>query len=202
MCSRCPLSLGEGKRSQNFVFHGNKIVSWWDAKDSDLPYRCMLAVPSIRRSGGLALLWMEEVDLHVQTYTCNHVDALFFNGSNLTCRLTGFYRWPEEQIKHESWQLLKHLHTRISAPWICVGDYNEILSSDEKQGGVPKPLNHMEAFWATLLHCGLEDIGFQGNIFTWNNGRHGNAFVQKRLDRACATMEWKEIYSEMRVFPL
>ena len=113
---------------------------------ADLPYRCMLAVPSIRRSGRLALLWMEEVDLHVQTYTCNHIDALFFNGSNLTCRLTGFYRWPEEQRKHESWQLLKHLHTRISAPWICVGDYNEILSSDEKQGGVPKPLNHMEAF--------------------------------------------------------
>ena len=169
---------------------------------ANLPYRCMLAVPSIRRSGGLALLWMEEVDLHVQTYTCNHIGALIFNGSNLTCGSTGFYRWPEEQRKHESWQLLKHLHTRISAPWICVGDYNEILSSNEKQGGVPKPLNHMEAFRATLLNCGLEDLSFQGNIFTWNNGRHGNAFVQERLDRACATMEWKEIYSEMRVFPL
>ncbi|XP_050280935.1 pentatricopeptide repeat-containing protein At1g08070, chloroplastic-like [Quercus robur] len=113
-----------------------------------------------------------------------------------------FYGWPEEQRKHELWQLLKHLHTRISTPWLCVGDYNEILSSNEKQGGVPKPLNHMEAFRATLLHYGLEDLGFQGNIFTWNNGRHGNAFVQERLDRACATAEWKEIYPETRVFHL
>ena len=160
----------------------------------------MLTVLSIHRSGGLALLWMEEVDLHVQTYTRNHIDALIFNGSNPTWRLAGFYGWPEEQRKHESWQLLKHLHTRISTPWLCVGDYNEILSSDEKQGGVPKPLKHMEAFQATLLHCGLEDLGFQGNIFTWNDGRHGNAFVQERLDRA--TVAWKEIYPETRVFHL
>ena len=142
------------------------------------------------------------MDLHVQTYTRNHIDALIFNGSNPTWRLIGFYRWSEEQRKHESWQLLKHLHTRISAPWICVRDYNEILSSKEKQGGIPKPLNHMEAFWATLLHCGLEDLGFQGNIFTWNNGRHGNAFVQARLDKACAMVEWKEIYPKTRVFHL
>ena len=72
------------------------------------------------------------MDLHVQTYTRNHIDALIFKGSNPTWRLTRFYGWLEEQRKHESWQLLKHLHTRISAPWLCVGDYNEILSSDEK----------------------------------------------------------------------
>ena len=42
------------------------------------------------------------------------------------------------------------LHTRISSPWIYVGDYNEILSSKEKQGGIPKLLNLMEAFRATF----------------------------------------------------
>ena len=33
---------------------------------NDLPYRCMFVVPSIQRSGGLALLWMEEIELHIQ----------------------------------------------------------------------------------------------------------------------------------------
>ena len=41
----------------------------------------------------------------------------------------------------------------------------------------------MMEFWAALLHCGLVDLGFWGNIFTWNNGCLGDAFVQKRLDR-------------------
>ena len=43
------------------------------------------------------------------------------------------------------------------------------------------------------------DLGFQGNIFTWNNGRPRDAFVQERLDRACATVEWKEIFLVARV---
>ena len=110
---------------------------------ADLPYRCMLAVPSIWRSGGLAMLWLEEIDLHIQTFTLHHIDALIFNGSNSSWKLIGFYGWSDGQSKHESWQLLKHLHNRNSTPWICVGDYNEILALNEKQGKLPKPLNQM-----------------------------------------------------------
>ena len=75
-----------------------------------LPYRCMLAVSSIRRSGGLTMLWMEEVDLHIQTFTLNHIDALILNDPNTPWRLTGFYGWPEEQRKNESW------HAIVAAP--------------------------------------------------------------------------------------
>lgn len=64
----------------------------------DLPYRCMLAIPSIRRCGGLALLWMEDVNLHIQTYTLNHIDALILTNPQTSWRLTGFYGWPEEEI--------------------------------------------------------------------------------------------------------
>lgn len=37
-------------------------------------------------------------------------------------------------------------------------------------------------------------MGFQGNTFTWNNGRLGEEFVQERLDRACATFEWRAMF--------
>lgn len=56
----------------------------------------MLAVPSIERRGGLTLMWKEEVDLHIQTYSPNHVDALIFDNSNHPWRLIGFYGWLEE----------------------------------------------------------------------------------------------------------
>ena len=84
-----------------------------------LPYHCMFAVPSIRRSGSLALLWKEEIDLHIQTCTLHHMDALILDDPANPWRLTGFYGWPDEQQKHESWQLLKHLHTKDSIPWLC-----------------------------------------------------------------------------------
>ena len=110
----------------------------------DLPYRCMFMVPSIRRNVGLALLWMEEIDLHVQTFTLNHIDALIKDALANPWRLTGFYGWSEEHRKQESWQLLKHLHSRHSAPWLCLGDFNEILQSEKKKGGLPKQLAPMQ----------------------------------------------------------
>lgn len=164
-----------------------------------LPYRGMLAVLSIRRSGGLALLWMEEVNLHIQTFTQNHIDALILNEPNTPWRLTSFYGWPEEQRKNESWHLLWDLHSRHLVPWLCLGDFNEILKSEEKQGGLQEPLNLMQAFRETLLHCGLVDLGFRGNMFTWNNGRPGGAFVQERLDKVCAIIEWRELFPCYRV---
>ena len=105
-----------------------------------LPYQCMFAVPSIRQSGGLALLWMEEIELHVQTFTLNHIDALIMDDSANPWGSTGFYGWLEEQRKQDLWKLLKHLHSRHLAPWLCFGDFNEILQSEETQGRLPKPL--------------------------------------------------------------
>lgn len=80
-----------------------------------------------------------------------------------------------------------------------IGDYNEILTSDEKQGRLPKAIRLMEDFQHALLHCGLIDLGFSGNKFTWRNGRPGDAFVQEILDRASATVEWRELFPHSKI---
>ena len=41
----------------------------------DLWYNSMLAVPCVYRDGGLAMFWKEEVSLHIQTFSLNHIDA-------------------------------------------------------------------------------------------------------------------------------
>ena len=81
-----------------------KILFFMETKQSvakmrqiqaELPYQCMLAEPSIRRCGDLALLCMDEVDLYVQTFTLNHINALIMNDLSNPSRLIGFYSWPE-----------------------------------------------------------------------------------------------------------
>ena len=72
---------------------------------------------------------------------------------------------------------------------MSIGDYNEILSFEEKQGRISKAYAPMIAFWSTFLHCGLIDVGFHGNIFIRNNGRSGDAFIQERIDEA-----WRELF--------
>ena len=53
---------------------------------------------------------------------------------------------------HELWQLLRHLQARSSLPWIFMGDFNDVLHSSEKYGGLPKQLSPMLAFKEKLLH--------------------------------------------------
>ena len=84
------------------------------------------------------------------------------------------YGHLEQELKMETWRLMRHLHARASLPWICLGDFNEILSSDEKKnGGNMRPMSLMVEFRHTLLHCGLVDMGFK------RNGRQGQLLLKK-----------------------
>ena len=139
-----------------------QIVDEMRRIQADLHYRSMLVVLCILRAGGLAMLWKEEVSLGIQTYSSNHIDAHIMTDPNSPWRLTGFYGRPGELRKHESWTYLRHLHSRDSLPWVCIGDYNEILKSEKKQGHLSRSIRLMEDFRTVLLHYGLIDIGFQG----------------------------------------
>ena len=137
---------------------------------NDLNFDSMLVVPCLGRRGGLVMLWKVEVDLHKQTYTHNHIDALILTNATSPWRITRFYGKPEEHLRHETWTLLKHLSTQNSSPGLCIGDYNEIFSFEEKEGRLPRPEHLMHNFRSTLLYCGLIVMGFTGNMFTWENG--------------------------------
>ena len=63
-------------------------------------------------------------------------------------------------------------------PWLCVGDFNEILYSHEKEGGAPRPVNMMQNFRDALVDCQLDDMGYKGEIFTWRRRR-----LRERLDK-------------------
>ena len=68
--------MGEKAPKILFLMETKQSVEEMQRLQADLPYCCMLAVLSICRCGGLALLWMEDVNFHIQMYTLNHIDAL------------------------------------------------------------------------------------------------------------------------------
>lgn len=95
-----------------------------------------LIVPSEGRSGGIALLWSREIDLEIMSYTKNHIDVVIKEtNSDFKWRFNGFYGHPETHKRCESWNLLAFLNSQYHLPWLCLGDFNEILSMDEKFGG-------------------------------------------------------------------
>ena len=88
----------------------------------------------------MALLWTREVNLDINSYSGSHIDAIVKESEgNFQWRITGFYSHPETHRRYESWRLLAFLHSQLQLPWLCLGDFNEILSVNEKDGGITPP---------------------------------------------------------------
>ena len=53
-------------------------------------------------------------------------------------------------------------------PWMCAGDFNEIICREEKLGGEIHNHGQMQLFRDVLDECGFLDLGFVGSRFTWS----------------------------------
>jgi exonuclease III len=165
-----------------------------------LGFENMFVVDSVGKSGGLALLWTVDVGVEIQNYSRRHINAKVCSSPNKPIwKLTGFYGHPDPSKRTEAWSLLRYIARMDPIPWVCLGDFNEILSADEKYGGSRRQRGLMENFQKTLEGCGLVDLGFRGPKYTWNNGRGGIEFTKERLDRAVANGIGVNCINEMEV---
>jgi len=62
-----------------FLMETKKLVEEMRNMKEDLQYQVVFTILSLGRSGGLAMFWKEEIDLHVQTFSQNHIDAIVFS---------------------------------------------------------------------------------------------------------------------------
>jgi len=79
------------------------------------------------REGGLALLWKEPIIVDVLSSLECHIDVVIDQGMDDAWWFTGFYENPDIISREDSWSLLKLLSQCLTLPWICLGDFNEIL---------------------------------------------------------------------------
>jgi len=146
--------------------------------------------PSKGNSGGLVLLWKEEIMVDVKTYSHDHIDAWVNGGLTVGWwHLTRFYGNPETVKCPESWAKLKHLKGTSSLPWLVIGDFNKIMGLSKKEGGSIRLRRQMEQVVDTINMCGLHDVGFIGSKFTWIYQQANGTQIWERLDRALATPE-------------
>ena len=101
-------------------------------------------------------------------------------------------------MKYKSWQVLEELHAQQAcggAPWLCIGDFNEILFQHEKEGGKPRAQSCMDKFKRSLEVCELNDLGFEGDVFMWRNKQmKGSTHIRERLDRAVANRNGEDCF--------
>ncbi|CAI9755162.1 unnamed protein product [Fraxinus pennsylvanica] len=63
----------------------------------------------------------------------SHISLQIMDGNTqLPWALTGFYGNPVAERRQDSWQMLRRLTPESPSPWLIMGDFNEIISQDEK----------------------------------------------------------------------
>ena len=70
-----------------------------------------------------------------------------------------------------------------SMPWFLLGDFNTTRFASEKTGGNMNTNTAMEKFHECLFNLELDDMPFNGPLFTWINRRVGDQFIARKLDR-------------------
>jgi len=144
------------------------------------------------KSGGLAIFWKKEINFQLRAVSRLYLDGDVVEEDGFVWRFTGFYGEPRTERKEVSWRALRALNAARRHPWLCMGDFNEILVGHEKEGGVARPQICMDRFREVLEECSLDDLGFAGDPFTWRNHSHTDAhYIRERLDRAVADAAWR-----------
>lgn len=93
---------------------------------------------------------------------------------------------------------MKKVATYNNLPWLLVGDFNQILDTQDKLSSCS---NHkgVESSRDTINQCGLIDIIPTGAWYTWSNNRKGCGAVWERLDRVLVSSDWLSILPDLSV---
>ncbi|KAI9117917.1 hypothetical protein K1719_011059 [Acacia pycnantha] len=94
-------------------------------------------MPSSSRSGGLIAAWKKvQIDVVVLRKEKQFIHLQCSFPDKEAFFLTGVYAIPQPALKHSLWQDLLSLSSSIHRLWVLAGDFNDILSSDERSRGM------------------------------------------------------------------
>ncbi|CAN1151985.1 hypothetical protein LINPERHAP2_LOCUS18456, partial [Linum perenne] len=149
-------------------------------------------VDAVGFKGGVWLVWdPNSVKLNVVEYGSQfiHVEGKLEDGSSYFC--TAVYASPVPTERVLLWDALKRISSSMVHPWITLGDFNSILSADDKSGGAPFNRARNKSFIDMFDICGFSDLRVQGPRFTW--ARNG---ILVRLDRALVNYRWLDLFPD------
>jgi hypothetical protein len=135
----------------------------------------------------------------ITNYSLNHIDIEVEDLQRGKWRLTGFYGYPEGSRRRDSWNLLRQLSNASQLPWCILGDFNDILSTDEKRGRSERPNRLINGFREAVSDAGLVDIHWEGYNFTWFKSLGTERAIEEKLDRAMANNTWCNLFQNAKV---
>ncbi|XP_027171734.1 uncharacterized protein LOC113771340 [Coffea eugenioides] len=158
---------------------------------------CTHHVESMNRSGGMALMWKEEVKIKQVIKAAFTIEAhVEDRETKTTLWFIGIYASCDNLIRKSQWKVVKDRKKLWGEKWIIAGDFNDILSNEEKWEGRWREENSFTDFNNFINDNQLVDIGFEGNPWTWSNNWEDVGEVKERLNRGLCCIDWSLVFDK------
>ncbi|KAJ6323972.1 hypothetical protein OIU76_011301 [Salix suchowensis] len=73
----------------------------------------------------------------------------------------------------------------VDSPWLLLGDFNSILSQEDKHNGTPVSTYEISDFRECCSDLGIADLNSTGSHFTWTNNT-----IWSKIDRVMVNTHW------------
>lgn len=106
-----------------------------------------IIINPVNHCGGIWVCWNSAnivVTNYVTNQRCVHLDIVYKPNSKFYS-ITCVYFPAREVDKDPFWHYLQTYFKNISHPWLLLGNFSEMLSSSDKQGGRPLSPIHQNA---------------------------------------------------------
>ncbi|XP_074298901.1 uncharacterized protein LOC141629876 [Silene latifolia] len=159
---------------------------------------CVTTNSSMHKGGRVWLLWLPHIfDVSILQYDSQFIHArVQIKATQNVFLLTMVYAFNEGVDRVELWHKLSLIAAGCDEPWAIAGDFNTVISPDERLGGYTKK-EDMDDFINCLNTCGMVDIPASGAFYTWTNKQDAAHRKFSRLDRFLINTEWVSMFPEM-----
>ncbi|KAL0749510.1 hypothetical protein Bca101_031513 [Brassica carinata] len=140
------------------------------------------SVEPVGLSGGLAVMWKDSYNVEILSSDKRIIDMKASYGS-LSFFLSCVYGDPVVARRKAVWDRLVAIGLLRDEAWILAGDFNELMSGEEKVGGSERSESTFWDFRNMAQNCKLKEIRSSGNVLSWC-GKRDTVWVQCRLDRS------------------
>ncbi|XP_021717262.1 uncharacterized protein LOC110685110 [Chenopodium quinoa] len=110
--------------------------------------------------------------------------------------VTFVYGLHSIQKRKQLWSGLKGLPTAI-IPWLCIGDFNSILSAGDRLNGATVSDYETRYFMQCIDDLALVEIKSKGAPYFWCNKAHTGPRTFTRIDRGLVNQEWLNLYGHV-----
>uniref|UniRef100_A0A803Q408 Reverse transcriptase domain-containing protein n=1 Tax=Cannabis sativa TaxID=3483 RepID=A0A803Q408_CANSA len=108
--------------------------------------------------------------------------------------ITFVYGFNDENGRKDLWNDLRSVSSQ--EPWLILGDFNDILSKDERIGDKAR-ISTSTTFLECVNDCQISDIKSSGCFFTWSNRQQASDRIYSKIDRVLANQAWLDFFTRV-----